>query len=214
MTLISSWTWLIKRNGNIFVEKKCSKTDNYFVEETGFDEKLKWVWVKMFVKVENLECRSASKISRRDNFSSSKNEVQEVILSIQEKSESQRNKNTVGIWNPTLLWLQRGWVANGLDFKWHLKSGCPTIWYSYKWLPLSQEPFAIQTKMSGYKVGWFLNGHGHSFNLAIGRPFKNWTIWNLIFKKPGFWMVIFQILSRVSIILIKRKIMAICQYCI
>ena len=24
-------------------------------------------------------------------------------------------------------WSKRGWVANGLDFEWHLKSGSPTI---------------------------------------------------------------------------------------
>ena len=26
-----------------------------------------------------------------------------------------------------LLWSKRGWVANGQDFKWDLKSGTPTI---------------------------------------------------------------------------------------
>ena len=26
-----------------------------------------------------------------------------------------------------LEWSKRGWVANGLDFEWHLKSGSPTI---------------------------------------------------------------------------------------
>ena len=103
---------------NFLLGKKCSKTDYLFVDETGFDDKRKWVSVKMFDKVENPECRSASKILTRANFSSSKNKVQEVILSIQEKSELQTSQNTVGIWYTDVSWSHRGWAANGPDFKW------------------------------------------------------------------------------------------------
>ena len=143
-------------------EKKCSKTDYLFVDETGFDDKRKWVSVKMFDKVENPECRSASKILTRANFSSSKNKVQEVILSIQEKSELQTSQNTVGIWYTDVSWSHRGWAANGLDFKWlpnYLKF-------------VQMDTFLSRSNCNpesniGISSRWFINGHECSFSYNL-----------------------------------------------
>ena len=40
-----------------------------------------------------------------------------------------------GIWTSLdFEWSKLGWVANGADFDWELKSGSPTIRNPYKWL--------------------------------------------------------------------------------
>ena len=36
-------------------------------------------------------------------------------------------------------WSERGWVANGMDFEWGLKSGSPTILNPKKWPPFCQK---------------------------------------------------------------------------
>ena len=55
-------------------------------------------------------------------------------------------------------WSERGWVANGLDFEWHLKSWSLTIWNPDKWTPFYQKPFEIRTKPSRFWMVWLSNG--------------------------------------------------------
>ena len=55
-------------------------------------------------------------------------------------------------------WSKRGWVANGLDIKWDLKSGSQTILNQDKWLLFCQKPFEIRTKMSGVCMVRISNG--------------------------------------------------------
>ena len=57
--------------------------------------------------------------------------------------------------------LKGGWVPNGPDFEWDLKSGSPTIWNLNKWLPFCQKLFEIRTKMSGF---WMIG------TIAIAKP--------------------------------------------
>ena len=79
-------------------------------------------------------------------------------------------------------WSKRGWVANGLDFKWDLKSGSSAIWSLDKWAPFCQKPFEIWAKMSGFRmVGTIAK--------TKTRPFENRTIWNWTFKKSRFQML-------------------------
>ena len=66
---------------------------------------------------------------------------------------------------------KRSWVANGLDFKWNLKSGSPTIWNLDKWVPFCQKPFEIRTKMSGFWMVRFLNGWDYSYSHIHGTLF-------------------------------------------
>ena len=49
-----------------------------------------------------------------------------------------------------LEWSKKGWVADGPDFEWDLKSGSPTILNPDKRLPFCQKPFENWTKMSGF----------------------------------------------------------------
>ena len=49
-------------------------------------------------------------------------------------------------------WSERGWVANGMDFEWGLKSGSPTILNPKKWPPFCQKTFEIWTKTSGFRM--------------------------------------------------------------
>ena len=90
-------------------------------------------------------------------------------------------------------WSKKGWVANGLDFKWNLKSGSPTIWNPGKWQPFCQKHFEIWTKTSGIWNGQVFKGAG---TIAKAQPSENWTIWNPTFKKSRFQLVGFQIPTR------------------
>ena len=47
-------------------------------------------------------------------------------------------------------WSKRGWVANGLDFKWDLKSRSPTVWNPDKGPPFCPKSFEIRTKTFGF----------------------------------------------------------------
>ena len=47
-------------------------------------------------------------------------------------------------------WLKKGWVVNGPDFEWDLKSGSSTIPNLDKWQPFFQKPVEIRTKMYGF----------------------------------------------------------------
>ena len=85
-------------------------------------------------------------------------------------------------------WSKRGWVTNGLDFEWHLKSGSTTIWNLDKWPPFCQKLFQIGTKMSGF---WMVRTI--AIAMAKAWPFENRTIKNPTSKKFGFQMVGFQI---------------------
>ena len=56
--------------------------------------------------------------------------------------------------------LNRGWVANGLDIQWDLKSASPTIWNTDKWQLFCQKPFTIWTKIVPILNGWdYSNSH-------------------------------------------------------
>ena len=58
-------------------------------------------------------------------------------------------------------WSKRGWVANGPDFEWGLKSGSPAIWNPDKQPPFCQKSFEIWhskiriSNVSGFWSVWF-----------------------------------------------------------
>ena len=62
-----------------------------------------------------------------------------------------------------------GWIGNGLDFKWDLKSGSPNIWNLNKLSLFCQKPFEILTKMSGF---WMVFEWFH-MAIAKARPSKS-----------------------------------------
>ena len=96
--------------------------------------------------------------------------------------------HTVGIWNPDYFeWSKRGWFANGLDFKWDLKSGSPTIWNPDKSLERRTLNCAVDSNMCGF---WMVDGFQMVGTIAIAKalPFENWNIWNLSFKMSWFKM--------------------------
>ena len=61
-------------------------------------------------------------------------------------------------------WPKRGWVANGPDLEWDLKSKSPIICILDEWRPFCQKLFEIQTKKSGFPMVPFLNGWGYSYS--------------------------------------------------
>ena len=66
-------------------------------------------------------------------------------------------------------WSKRGWVANGLDFEWDLKSG--------QMAAILSKPFEIRTKISGF---WMVETI--ALAIAKARPFKIRPLKSLIFK--------------------------------
>ena len=56
-------------------------------------------------------------------------------------------------------WLKRGGVANGMDFKWDLKSGSPIIWNPDNWL---SKTIWNSNKNVWFWMFWFLNGWSYS----------------------------------------------------
>ena len=81
-----------------------------------------------------------------------------------------------------------GWVANGLDFKWDLKSKSTNNWNQNKWPPFCQKPFEIQKKRPDFEwlVFWMIGTT--AIVIAKAQPFENRTIWNPTFKQSGFQM--------------------------
>ena len=76
-----------------------------------------------------------------------------------------------------------GWLLNGLNFEWDLKSESPTIWNLDKWQPFCQKSFEIQTKTSRFRTVGIL-----AIAIAKAPQFENQTIWNPAVKKPRFQM--------------------------
>ena len=80
----------------------------------------------------------------------------EILYGIQEILKSLFFAHKFIQWGPEIWtsldfeWSKRGWVSNGPDFEWDLKSRSSTIWNSDNWLPFCQKPFEIQTKTSGF----------------------------------------------------------------
>ena len=92
-------------------------------------------------------------------------------------------------------WLKRGWVANGPDFEWDLKSGSLTIWYPDKRQLVCQKLFEIRTKMSRLRIARFLNGWDHSFRqwllsspfFSNGKPVFVLKLFSLALQKQTDW---------------------------
>ena len=49
-------------------------------------------------------------------------------------------------------WSKRGWVENGQNFEWYMKTTNPTIWNLGKRAPFRQNPFEFQTNTSGSQM--------------------------------------------------------------
>ena len=76
-------------------------------------------------------------------------------------------------------WSKRGWIVNGPDFEWDLKSRSPTIWNQNKWPPFCQKLFfwdhlILQPRASlssfamwgpAFLDEWLCAGHVHMLKL-------------------------------------------------
>ena len=67
-------------------------------------------------------------------------------------------------------WSKRGWVANGLDFKWVLKYGSPVIWNHCHFVKKTKT-FEIRKKCLNFECSGFWMVVTKAISIAKVRPF-------------------------------------------